>query len=104
MDYTGLGWIRTYCFLGFGHFLTHISCCIDKTSSAELSEAINSMFRRYSRSKVCYAYLIDVPYDGFDDSLPKSRWFTRGWTLQELLAPPSVVFYSAEWTRIGDGD
>jgi hypothetical protein len=62
------------------------------------------MFRWYSRSKVCYAYLIDVPYDGFDDSLPKSRWFTRGWTLQELLAPPSVVFYSAEWTRIGDGE
>ena len=104
MDYTGLGWIRTYCFLVFRHFLTYISCCIDKTSSAELSEAINSMFRWYSRSKVCYAYLIDVPYDGFDDSLPKSCWFTRGWTLQELLAPSSVVFYSAEWTRIGDGE
>ncbi|OCK96314.1 HET-domain-containing protein, partial [Cenococcum geophilum 1.58] len=80
------------------------TCCIDKTSSAELSEAINSMFRWYSRSKVCYAYLTDVPYDGFDDSLPKSRWFTRGWTLQELLAPSSVVYYSAEWTRIGDNE
>lgn len=80
------------------------TCCIDKTSSAELSEAINSMFRWYSRSKVCYAYLTDVPYDGFNDSLPKSRWFTRGWTLQELLAPSSVVYYSAEWTRIGDSE
>jgi hypothetical protein len=104
MDYTGLGWRRMYCFLVFRHFLTYTSCCIDKTSSAELSEAINSMFRWYSRSKVCYAYLTDVSYDGFDDSLPKSRWFTRGWTLQELLAPSSVVFYSAEWTRIGDSE
>lgn len=96
-------WVDTYVLLPrFRPFLTYISCCIDKTNSAELSEAINSMFRWYSRSKVCYAYLTDVPYNGFNDSLPKSRWFTRGWTLQELLAPSSVIFYSAEWTRIGD--
>jgi hypothetical protein len=60
------------------------------------------MFRWYSRAEVCYAYLADVPYNGFNDSLPKSRWFTRGWTLQELLAPSSVIFYSTEWARIGD--
>ena len=74
--------------------------CIDKTSSAELSEAINSMYEWYRNSTVCYAYLADVrgrsPHE-----LPSSRWFTRGWTLQELLAPRHVVFFSREWTGIG---
>ncbi|KAJ8126484.1 hypothetical protein O1611_g7153 [Lasiodiplodia mahajangana] len=74
------------------------TCCIDKTSSAELSEAINSMFQWYARSKVCYAFLADVR--GYCDML-KSRWFTRGWTLQELLAPSEVVFYSAHWDFLG---
>src|SRR6266536_688246 len=69
------------------------SCCIDKSSSAELSEAINSMFKWYHDAGICYAYLGDVPRGGFDpepknleDAFSKSRWFTRGWTLQELLA------------------
>ena len=89
------------------------TCSIDKTSSAELSEAINSMFRYYSQAVVCYAYLADVEWA---DALPlsrsqatalassfgKSRWFTRGWTLQELLSPCKVVFYSASWKLIGD--
>ncbi|KAI8955475.1 heterokaryon incompatibility protein-domain-containing protein [Xylaria longipes] len=84
------------------------TCCIDKRSSAELSEAINSMFKWYQNAAICYAYLDDV--DNLDNgasvpilptSFPKSRWFTRGWTLQELLAPSAVVFYSVGWVRIG---
>ncbi|KAH0555717.1 hypothetical protein GP486_006338 [Trichoglossum hirsutum] len=78
--------------------------CIDKTSSAELSEAINSMFAWYRASKICYVYLADVAADDNKDimvALRRSRWFTRGWTLQELLAPGNVVFYSRDWVRIG---
>jgi hypothetical protein len=89
------------------------TCCIDKSSSAELSEAINSMFQWYKDSAVCYAYLEDVDNilgDAFDNLpdeallkqvLEKSRWFTRGWTLQELIAPSVVEFYSKDWTEIG---
>ncbi|RYP89434.1 hypothetical protein DL770_004404 [Monosporascus sp. CRB-9-2] len=77
--------------------------CIDKSSSAELSEAINSMFAWYASSEVCFAYLSDVAYhNGIDRSiLEGSRWFTRGWTLQELLAPTKVHFFSKEWMKIG---
>jgi hypothetical protein len=82
------------------------TCCIDKSSSAELSEAINSMFRWYLNARVCYAYLQDVAtvYPGSSGPGPEfynSKWFTRGWTLQELLAPDAVVFYSASWQKIG---
>jgi hypothetical protein len=73
-------------------------CCIDKTSTAELSEAINSMFRWYRESKICYAYLSDVS----DASrFTESRWFTRGWTLQELVAPYNICFYDVKWYLIG---
>ena len=74
------------------------TCCIDKSSSAELSEAINSMYEWYFRPRVCYAYLADV--HGLDD-FEQSRWFTRGWTLQELLAPINVAFYTHDWTYLG---
>jgi len=74
------------------------TCNIMKTSSAELSEAINSMYQWYKKSKVCYAYLEDVeasevdsiPLYGLHHTIARSRWFTRGWTLQELLAPKEV--------------
>ncbi|KAI1142524.1 HET-domain-containing protein [Hypoxylon sp. FL0543] len=75
------------------------TCCIDKKSSAELTEAINSMFRWYQNAAVCYAYLADVPKDL--KNLAGSRWFTRGWTLQELLAPSELIFYSDDWQRVG---
>ena len=81
------------------------TCCIDKLSSAELSEAINSMFRWYHDAAKCYVYLSDVSIGDFvrnDLSFQKSRWFTRGWTLQELVAPTSVEFFSAEGERLGD--
>ncbi|KAK3356695.1 heterokaryon incompatibility protein-domain-containing protein [Lasiosphaeria hispida] len=105
------------------------TCCIDKTSSAELSEAINSMYRWYQEAHICYAYMSDVSLDvrpakpaseqpsmrpAFRtipsllreyDTLPRtfehSRWFTRGWTLQELIAPPMVEFYDQDWREIG---
>ncbi|KAI0514706.1 heterokaryon incompatibility protein-domain-containing protein [Xylaria bambusicola] len=80
------------------------TCCIDKTSSSELSEAINSMFRWYQDASICYAYLADVADDTTEDSLltalSHSRWFTRGWTLQELLAPKDIVFFSKNWKKL----
>jgi hypothetical protein len=82
------------------------TCCINKTSSAELSEAINSMFGWYERAEVCYAYLSDAftdPADLFLNDLrfEKSQWFRRGWTLQELLAPYYVDFFDKGWNWIG---
>jgi hypothetical protein len=77
------------------------TCCIDKDSSAELSEAINSMFAWYSDATVCFAYLEDVQCASVDVDLPNSRWFKRGWTLQELIAPKSVEFHDKDWVNIG---
>ena len=74
------------------------TCCIDKSSSAELSEAINSMFQWYRNSNVCYVYLSDLPADReLAWELEKCRWFTRGWTLQELIAPRWLTFYDSSW-------
>lgn len=103
------------------------TCCIDKKSSAELSEAINSMFKWYRNAAVCYAYLDDIEISETmkservefvedearmawtvglalvgTEELAKARWFTRGWTLQELIAPENVVFYAKEWTFVGN--
>ncbi|KAI0017141.1 HET-domain-containing protein [Xylariomycetidae sp. FL0641] len=75
--------------------------CIDKRSSAELSEAINSMFAWYRDSRVCYAYLVDVDAKK-TGQFERSRWWSRGWTLQELLAPSTVVFFDGNWRLIGD--
>jgi hypothetical protein len=117
------------------HYIWVDTCCINKTSSAELSEAINSMFRWYRNAAVCYAFLDDVSAESdveyreflshfgklhefgdrssqsqrrvFDlnpsivESLRYSRWFTRGWTLQELIAPFNVEFYSRDWRLLG---
>ncbi|KAF1970589.1 HET-domain-containing protein [Bimuria novae-zelandiae CBS 107.79] len=74
------------------------TCCIDKRSSAELSEAINSMYRWYQGANVCYAYLADVPSK---TKFSGSKWFTRGWTLQELIAPSKVIFLDEEWNKLG---
>ncbi|RAK93833.1 HET domain-containing protein [Aspergillus costaricaensis CBS 115574] len=80
------------------------TCCIDKASSAELSEAINSMMAWYAESKICYAYLADVPPitdEGLDEAaFSRSRWFTRGWTLQELIAPCHLVFLAQDWSDL----
>jgi hypothetical protein len=89
---------------GLGYFWVD-TCCIDKSSSAELTEAINSMFSWYQNASRCYVHLADVSARGFNkDSVifRKSRWFTRAWTLQELLAPKSVEFFSKEGGKLGD--
>ena len=88
------------------------SCCIDKSSSAEVGEAINSMFRWYQYAARCYVFLSDVSNGEFPSNGPPdrpwlpafklSRWFTRAWTLQDLLAPSSVEFFTTEGERLGD--
>jgi hypothetical protein len=89
------------------------TCCIDKSNSTELAEAINSMFRWYRNAAKCYVYLSDVSTAkqkrsislsefAFESAFRASRWFTRGWTLQELLAPRSVEFFSQEGKLLGD--
>jgi N-acetyl-beta-hexosaminidase len=101
--------VQSYCeyaaFLGF-KWVWIDTCCIDKSSSTELSEAINSMYKWYANAKLCMAFLDDVP-DG-DDPRRKtgsrflwSKWFTRGWTLQELVAPRNVMFLFQGWHSLG---
>jgi hypothetical protein len=90
---------------GFGYIWID-TCCIDKSSSAELSETINSMFQWYKGSEICYAYLADVscydyPTDFGGSGFSRSRWFTRGWTLQELIAPKEVIFVDKHWKPLG---
>ncbi|KAL7957399.1 hypothetical protein V8C34DRAFT_285920 [Trichoderma compactum] len=76
---------------------------IPKYAISELTEAINSTFRFYLHADVCYAWLMDLPPDNRDVHyrLPKCRWFTRGWTLQELIAPRVLKFYDQAWTFRG---
>ena len=76
------------------------TCNINKDSSSELSEAINSMFRWYKDATICYAYISDIKI-GDEWSFSKCRWLTRGWTLQEMIAPDRVHFYDADWSFLG---
>jgi tetratricopeptide (TPR) repeat protein len=87
------------------------TCCIDKWNVSELSKSINSMFQWYKKATRCYAFLSDVSVStaiepvqrsDWEASFRKSVWFTRGWTLQELIAPVSVEFFSREGHPIGD--
>jgi len=89
------------------------TCCINKANKAELSHAVNSMFRWYRNATRCYVYLSDVPSPpsntnsdldprSWESDFQNSKWFTRGWTLQELLTPHSVEFFSREGRRLGD--
>ncbi|EXJ62786.1 hypothetical protein A1O7_03225 [Cladophialophora yegresii CBS 114405] len=87
------------------------TCCINQANFTAYSEAINSMFRWYHDAAKCYVYLPDVSMRKGDENYMKptwelafqhSRWFTRGWTLQELLAPASVEFFSQEEERLGN--
>ena len=78
------------------------TCCIDKTSSAELSEAINSMYSWYADAQICYVYLSDMhSNDASHKSFANSAWFMCGWTLQELIAPRFVTFYNSAWQKLG---
>jgi hypothetical protein len=97
----GFAKISGTCRLAQSHKIQYVwidTCCINKTSSAELSEAINSMFEWYRSARVCYAFLSDLDhYTETEAGFRQSRWFTRGWTLQELLSPREVSFYDASW-------
>lgn len=100
----GYSKIKNTCLRAAEDGLDHVwidSCCIDKSSSAELSEALNSMYAWYQEAEVCYVYLVDVPHGSDRSVISKSRWFTRGWTLQELIAPSDVIFLDNEWREIG---
>jgi len=78
------------------------TCCIDKSSSAELTESINSMYQWYADAAVCYVFLQDFePGATPSIALKSCRWFTRGWTLQELLAPETLIFLDRQWNQIG---
>ncbi|KAI0506412.1 heterokaryon incompatibility protein-domain-containing protein [Xylaria bambusicola] len=104
--------ITKTCELAAQHGLSYAwidTCCIDKSSSAELSEAINSMFRYYQDAAFCIAFISDLsgPSDpatqgpDFGNQFPHCRWLTRGWTLQEMIAPPQVFFFDSTWTFRG---
>lgn len=96
---------------GISHFWVD-TCCINTTNLVELSEAITSMYRWYQDAVKCYVYLPNVScplQDPTSDSyavwwpqFQASKWFTRGWTLQELLAPKTVEFFSSERVFLGD--
>jgi len=81
------------------------TCCIDKTDQVELTEALNSMFQWYRNAQVCYSYMFDVEFEedprAENSKFRSSKWFTRGWTLQELLAPQYVTFYNKDWKEVG---
>ena len=108
-DSQGYNKVMRYCTLAEKRGLAWVwvdTCCIDKKSSAELSEAINSMYRWYTNAEECYVYLSDVAWNSQDVKSSKisfiqSSWFTRGWTLQELLAPFKVIFFDSAWVRFG---
>ncbi|RYC63731.1 hypothetical protein CHU98_g2471 [Xylaria longipes] len=100
------------CKLASQHGLSYAwvdTCCIDKSSSAELSEAINSMFRYCQDAAFCIAFISDLPHSpdpvtlnaDFESQFPRCRWLTRGWTLQELIAPAQVYFYDSTWSLRG---
>lgn len=79
------------------------TCCIDKSSSAELTESINSMYRWYQKAEECYAYLVDyTPRRQPEVELGKCRWFTRGFTLQELIAPKLLILFDRDWNSVGE--
>ncbi|KAL8774803.1 MAG: hypothetical protein Q9209_000742 [Squamulea sp. 1 TL-2023] len=109
----GLTKVLNFCGLALEKRYTWVwidTCCIDKKSSAELSEAINSMFKWYQSAEECIVYLSDVALgrlgkiEEIEASFSASVWFTRGWTLQELLAPKRLTFYDSNWKEIGDTD
>ncbi|KAM5347276.1 hypothetical protein ACJ41O_010281 [Fusarium nematophilum] len=101
-DKKGYEKIRNTCRLAIREDIEYVwidTCCIDKSSSAELTEAINSMFQWYQQAKICYVYLSDL---NDASKLGNCRWFRRGWTLQELIAPKAIKFYNRSWDIIGD--
>ena len=96
----GLSKLKGFCKLALSEGLRYgwvDTCCINKGDPTELGEAINSMYRWYVDSKICIAYLEDVP----QSQLLSSKWFSRGWTLQELIGPKTMIFCNHDWHIIG---
>ncbi|KAI1180993.1 heterokaryon incompatibility protein-domain-containing protein [Nemania sp. FL0916] len=85
----------------FVHHVWLDTVCIDKKDPAELSEAINSMYRWYERATVCFVYVYDYQLGG-KSLFSSCSWWERGWTLQELVAPVSSEFYDRNWTYFGN--
>jgi hypothetical protein len=81
------------------------TCCIDRANGADMTEAANALWGWLANSKACYAYLSDAPSvnDPASKAFMNARWFTRSWTLVELLAPPNLTFYTEDWTQVGVG-
>ncbi|KAK6857285.1 HET-domain-containing protein [Apiospora arundinis] len=75
--------------------------CIDRSSSAERAESINSMYRWYRNCSICLAYLDDICSSGTPEDMANSRWMQRSWTLIELIAPRQLKFYKADWSVLG---
>lgn len=96
--------ITQACKLALDHGLSYAwvdTCCIDKTSSAELSQSINSMYLWYKEAEICFAFLSDLKPSMPDKSIAASQWWTRGWTLQEVIAPKVVEFLDSDWRPRG---
>lgn len=101
----GYGKIQAACWLARNKGLSYLwvdTCCIDKTSSSELTEAINSMYRWYKEAEICFAFLADIEIH--KHAISTSVWFERGWTLQELIAPKHVAFHDRNWVFLGTKD
>ncbi|KAE8345329.1 hypothetical protein BDV24DRAFT_159683 [Aspergillus arachidicola] len=100
----GFGKTKSSCCVANAYGFAYIwidTCCIDKSSKADLTEivsAINSMYQWYGEASICYAYLADIVSK---KDIGNSRWFTRGWTLQELIAPQHIIFLNKYWEPIG---
>lgn len=98
----GMAKLQTFCAFAakYGYkWAWSDTCCIDKESSAELQEAVGSMFSWYRQSSLTIVHLADV---SDDDKLSNSEWFKRGWTLQELLAPRVILFFTQDWSLYQD--
>jgi hypothetical protein len=74
------------------------TCCIDRSNNVELQESVNSMFVWYHHSALTIVYLSDVPPSSVSGALARSAWNTRGWTVQEFIAPKVILFYQNNWT------
>ncbi|KAG2750670.1 hypothetical protein P692DRAFT_20831547, partial [Suillus brevipes Sb2] len=97
----GITKLRSFCKTarGAGHnWAWSDTCCIDKTNNVELHESVNSMFVWYHHSALTIVYLLDVPPSSKSGALTKSAWNTRGWTVQEFIAPKVILFYQSNWT------
>ena len=78
-----------------GRYLLH-----KQEGQAGVLYAINSMYKWYAKSEVCYAYVDDVLDVNDEDEMRRSEYFTRGWTLQEILAPEELIFFFPKTGKI----